>query len=352
MESTVMLEKEQQSAEKDEVLSVELPAPTSWKKLFYPKKVGTPRKSEIVFITPTGEEISTRKQLEQYLKAHSGNPAISEFDWGTGETPRRSARISEKAKSTPPPVNEPPKKRSRKSSGSKKDYKETESASEESKAKSAAEEPKAVEEIEMQDADAPKKEDAEDEKGGDTCGERQLENGDKTKQTEQTKKPDVATGETDVKDTDINKTRGGEGENIITEKPQDEEPQKQEVALGEKSKEKMAGEALNHVVTENIKDGLPTESEKENGSADKQVKSDAITVEANGGADKENPNAVQSASIEEVNAKQGIQVTDGKNTIQPDEHKKIEGEPLDNGKVIGAVLNEAPQHAAPRPVSC
>ncbi|KAK7294088.1 hypothetical protein RJT34_16971 [Clitoria ternatea] len=93
-------------------------------KMFFPKKSGTPRKSEIVYIAPTGEEISSKKQLEQYLKVHPGNPAISEFDWGTGETPRRSARISD-----------PSKKRARKSSsGSKKDTKETESAAEEPKA--------------------------------------------------------------------------------------------------------------------------------------------------------------------------------------------------------------------------
>ncbi|KAI4355746.1 hypothetical protein L6164_004491 [Bauhinia variegata] len=337
MENTVMLEKEPQSAGKDEVLSVELPAPPSWKKLFYPKKVGTPRKSEIVFVAPTGEEISTRKQLEQYLKAHPGNPAVSEFDWGTGETPRRSARISEKAKSTPPPANEPPNKRARKSSGSKKDQKETESASEESKAKSAAEEPKVAEEVDMQDAEAPKEEDAEGEKGKDVSVEKQPE----TQQTKQTKKPDVATGETDVKDTDNIKTQGDaeevknshvEGEAIIAEKPQDE------VASVEESKEKIAGEAPNHVVTE-----------KENGSVDKQIKSDAVTVEANGGAEKENPNAVPPATVEEVNH---ILVTDGKNAIQLDEHKKNEGELVDNGKVIGAVHNEAPQHAAPRPVSC
>ncbi|XP_028108874.1 uncharacterized protein LOC114307678 [Camellia sinensis] len=63
-----------------------------------PKKAGTPKKNKIIFITPTSKEIINRKQLEQYLKSHPGNPAISEFDWGTGETPRRSARISEKAK--------------------------------------------------------------------------------------------------------------------------------------------------------------------------------------------------------------------------------------------------------------
>ncbi|BBG99089.1 methyl-CPG-binding domain 10 [Prunus dulcis] len=59
---------------------------------FFPKKGGTPRKNEI------------------YLKSHPGNPAISEFDWSTGETPRRSARISEKVKVAPAPESEPPKK--------------------------------------------------------------------------------------------------------------------------------------------------------------------------------------------------------------------------------------------------
>ncbi|KAL8139406.1 hypothetical protein V2J09_005427 [Rumex salicifolius] len=107
------------SAQK-EVISVELAAPPAWKKLYTPKGGSIPKKTEIVFIAPTGEEISTRKQLDQYLKSHPGNPPSSEFDWGTGDTPRRSTRISEKAKSTPPPSEtEPPKKRSRKQSSSK-----------------------------------------------------------------------------------------------------------------------------------------------------------------------------------------------------------------------------------------
>ncbi|XP_010487418.1 PREDICTED: methyl-CpG-binding domain-containing protein 11-like [Camelina sativa] len=109
-------------AGEEEVVSVELPAPSSWKKLFYPNKVGTVKKTEIVFVAPTGEEISNRKQLEQYLKSHPGNPEIADFDWTTSGTPRRSARISEKTKATPSPDKEPPKKRGRtKSSGSKKD---------------------------------------------------------------------------------------------------------------------------------------------------------------------------------------------------------------------------------------
>jgi hypothetical protein len=105
---------------------------------FFTKKKGTPRKPEIVFIAPTGEEIGSKRQLRKYLNQHSGNPDISEFDWGTGETPRRSTRIRETAKTTPPPAQaEPSKKRSRKSSGSKKDDKEaeTESPSDEAKEK-------------------------------------------------------------------------------------------------------------------------------------------------------------------------------------------------------------------------
>ncbi|KAL8239738.1 hypothetical protein R6Q59_016305 [Mikania micrantha] len=105
----------------DEAVSLELPAPAGWKKMFLPKQAGTPKKNEIVFIAPTGEEFINRKQLDQYLKAHPGGPKVSEFDWGSGETPRRSTRISEKVKSTPPTSEtEPVKKRARKSSSSNK----------------------------------------------------------------------------------------------------------------------------------------------------------------------------------------------------------------------------------------
>ncbi|KAJ9163090.1 hypothetical protein P3X46_022800 [Hevea brasiliensis] len=119
---------EKDTSTKEEDFSLDLPAPPGWKKKFLPKKSGTPKKNEIIFTAPTGEEITGRRQLEQYLKAHPGGPAASEFDWGTGETPRRSARISEKAKAAPTPEIEPPKKRSRKSSASKKEAKETETS--------------------------------------------------------------------------------------------------------------------------------------------------------------------------------------------------------------------------------
>lgn len=47
---------------------------------FVPKQAGTPNKDEIVFTAPTGEEITTKKQLQQYLKSHTGGPSITEFD--------------------------------------------------------------------------------------------------------------------------------------------------------------------------------------------------------------------------------------------------------------------------------
>ncbi|CAK9326571.1 unnamed protein product [Citrullus colocynthis] len=116
------------SVEKDtaneEVVSFELPAPPGWKKKFFPKQGNSPKKHEVIFTTPTGEEINNKRKLDQYLKAHPGGPAAAEFDWGTGETPRRSARISEKAKASPPMESEHPKRK--RTSVSKKDLKEAE----------------------------------------------------------------------------------------------------------------------------------------------------------------------------------------------------------------------------------
>nr|GEU37570.1 methyl-CpG-binding domain-containing protein 11-like [Tanacetum cinerariifolium] len=70
----------------DDVVSLELPAPEGWKKMCLLKKGGTPGKNETVFTAPTGEEITTKKQLTQYLKSNPGGPKISEFDWTSGKT--------------------------------------------------------------------------------------------------------------------------------------------------------------------------------------------------------------------------------------------------------------------------
>nr|XP_012573083.1 methyl-CpG-binding domain-containing protein 11 isoform X2 [Cicer arietinum] len=292
------MENDTQTDAKDEVLSVELSAPPSWKKLFFPKKVGTPRKSEIVFVAPTGEEISSKKQLEQYLKVHPGNPNISEFDWGTGETPRRSARISEKVKSTPPPAEtEPPKKRSRKSSGSKKDGKETEtdqSPSAENKAKSSVADP------------------------NDTDNNN---DNDKTK-----------TDAEEIKQSNV------EGENVTSEKPQVEETSKVEQG------EQLVEEALIAVVVEKPQEEAPVESEKENGTIDsnKQEKIDAVEnegaekvsldvedingkTEINEGAEK------ASLDVEDINGKTEISASDEKETIQGEEQVK---KMVDNESVI------------------
>jgi hypothetical protein len=44
-------------------------------------------KFEVIFVSPTGEEIKSKRQLTQYLKAHAGSPASSEFDWNTSRHP-------------------------------------------------------------------------------------------------------------------------------------------------------------------------------------------------------------------------------------------------------------------------
>ncbi|KAM7522648.1 hypothetical protein LguiA_012550 [Lonicera macranthoides] len=103
----------------NDVVAIELPAPKGWKKRFTPKKGGTPKRNEIIFISPTGEEIKTKKHLDQYVKSHPEGPSASEFDWGTGDTPRRSARLSEKPKAEETPETEMPKKKQRRSSSSK-----------------------------------------------------------------------------------------------------------------------------------------------------------------------------------------------------------------------------------------
>lgn len=143
MASSVEKKEQQQEA-----VYKELPAPSGWIKKFMPKQGGARKKNEIIFTAPTGEEISNKKQLEQYLKSHPGGPGILEFNWGTVETPRRSARITEKAKASPSPESNPPEKRSRKSSIAEKDGKEKEVAPEDN----------LVKEVQMEEAEKTEKE--------------------------------------------------------------------------------------------------------------------------------------------------------------------------------------------------
>lgn len=45
------------------------------------KKGGTPRKKDMAFVSPDGEEISNKWQLDKYLKSHPGVAVASDFEW-------------------------------------------------------------------------------------------------------------------------------------------------------------------------------------------------------------------------------------------------------------------------------
>ncbi|CAB4272817.1 unnamed protein product [Prunus armeniaca] len=292
----------------DEV-SVELSAPPAWKKKFFPKKGGTPRKNEIVFISPTGEEINNRKQLEQYLKSHPGNPAISEFDWSTGETPRRSARISEKVKVAPAPESEPPKKRGRKSSGSK-----------DNKVEAAGREVDGTNEIQMKDAEVAEKKDAE-------VAEKRDAEAEKEKDAEAEKEKDA-----DVENDD-KKTQGKEKnaeKNFVTE-------------------DKAATE-----ITENNKEEVPQAGEEQaNGtSGKKQDDTAAVTVEENGAAEKENVDAAAPHTEGEIKGNNDAAENGGKCNAEADEKIKTkDGEVVENGKAEQVVQADAPQNLETPPLS-
>ncbi|KAA8540493.1 hypothetical protein F0562_024588 [Nyssa sinensis] len=291
MESSV--DKETQSAPKDDVVSLDLPAPPAWKKLFMPKK-GTPKKNEIVFIAPTGEEINNKRQLEQYLKSHPGNPAISEFDWGSGETPRRSTRISEKAKATPPSAeSELPKKRSRKSSGSKKDSNEMESATEDLEGKK---------EIEMQDAEVTEKKNAEADKGEDASEKKLVfENGCKTQEeADKTKMDGAGLGEVAGKyfniQTDSQETRNGEVEAVVADNPLENDVVT-EVIHNEKEKVQDK-QVLGKVKQPQI------EAAEFNGASDEKLDYPGnVAMETNNGMEQGKLNGVTPASQEVENGK-------------------------------------------------
>ncbi|XP_021817743.1 methyl-CpG-binding domain-containing protein 11-like isoform X2 [Prunus avium] len=310
--------------EGEEVVSLELPAPSGWVKKFLPKQSGTPKKNEIVFTAPTGEEITNKRQLEQYLKAHPGGPAVSEFDWSTGETPRRSARISEKAKATPPPEGEPPKKRSRKSTSAKKDSKEKQAGpegAEETKISDvqAAEKAGKVEDTEMEKDDVKENQDEEKAPVADTKTE--VAQPEETKVEQEANVPGDAeeckkTSEADPEDSkaSIDGTEvEGSGFGKQTEK---------ENAEGEKVEEK--GEQPQFEVG------------KEEETGDQGKAEIAIVVEDKHeveGEEKEKHNEVAietEVEIEEKEAAKGN--TEGKNSSGVREAgKKVEGEVIENG---------------------
>ncbi|XP_058201199.1 methyl-CpG-binding domain-containing protein 11-like isoform X1 [Rhododendron vialii] len=291
MESPV--EKETQSGAGDEVFSLELPAPSGWKKKFMPKKAGTPKKNEIIFTAPTGEEITNRRQLEQYLKSHPSEPAIAEFDWGSGETPRRSARISEKVKVTSPPESEQhPKKR--RTSVTKKEKKEG-----------------AEEIVVVKEKEATEKDSAAEETGKDIGKENQ-----------------------EQKKAETQATDGKVGEKGEIEMADAEECKEEGEAETEKSKEKVATDTE---VMQNDK-GKAEDTEvqgKEEQTAMEQDKLDTVTAEEKKYAVEgdEKGNEKSSVGTEgETNGKEAMGVkNEEQSKVIDGETKKVEGEVTENG---------------------
>ncbi|XP_006362900.1 methyl-CpG-binding domain-containing protein 10-like [Solanum tuberosum] len=118
------MENKDVAMEKTDAVPIELPAPPGWKKRFTPGKSSTPRRNDIIFVSPDGDEIKNKRQLDKYLKSHPGGPPASEFNWGTGDTPRRSTRLGGKSKATETPETDTPSTKRQRKSSSKKEAKE------------------------------------------------------------------------------------------------------------------------------------------------------------------------------------------------------------------------------------
>lgn len=306
--------KETQSGAGDEGFSLELPAPPGWTKKFMPKKGGTPKKNEIVFTSPTGQEITNRKQLEQYLKSHPGGPAISQFDWGTGETPRRSARISEKAKTTPPLEIEPPKKRSKKSSASKKD--------DNTEKEVGPEETEVVKEVDVQDGDKTEKGNAAKEIEKDVVEENQDQ---KNKDKMHGLEPEEAKlGDDDVKMPDAEECKK-DGE---SKQGNSKEAQVGKVADGSEVTQNDKGKAEDTDVQEKVEQ-TSLEAEK----LDTTIVEEKCQMEAQEKADQtSNEKEATEKKIEEQNTLMDNEVS-----------KKAEGEVIENGSHVGKAGDSEPQ---------
>lgn len=288
-----------------------------------PKKGGTPRKNEILFIAPTGEEISNRKQLEQYLKAHSGGPALSEFDWGTGETPRRSARISEKVKATPPSKDsEPPKKRGRRSSAKKDKVMDA-----------RKEETEGTKDTAMQDAGTGEKKD--EEKVTEVNNEGKPQEDLAAKESEPETKFEGKGSQEDIT-TDVGMQTDTHGKDTKTETVENH-VQTDTSTVEEKIEDKQASGVVEDPESESAK--------LENNGA-KQDKPDDRNGEAADGAETGIAHGVGPDPAGEPNR---VQENGSKtNNLQAQEQEKsLKGDAVDNGKV-----NQAPHHPSPTPISC
>lgn len=243
--------------------------------------------------------------MEQYLKAHEGSPAVSEFDWGTGETPRRSARISEKAKFTPPSKEiDPQAKRRKRSSATKKD-KETDAGKEVTEGMEVDEKQEAgTEEKETKGTSDDKLQEEPAEKG---VQEAKVEdNGPLEGVATDAKDGDPETNEKDEKTEEVNGTEHiGEKEEKISETVPDDATKQDDHEQG----------AANGAETE-VANGVPPVS---------------TTQETNG--------------IQENSSKTNLQVQEQEQ--EPEPEKNLKADSMDNGKV-----NQSPHHPSPTPISC
>ncbi|KAL0651441.1 hypothetical protein Bca4012_094132 [Brassica carinata] len=308
---------------------------------FYPKRAGTPRKTEIVFMAPTGEEISSRKQLEQYLKAHPGNPVISEFDWTTGETPRRSSRISQKVKATTPTPEREPHMKKRRSSLTKKDLKEA---------------------AEKENKEGEKKE------GGAEVAEAEKENKEGEKTEAENKEGEVVTDKKENMEVDTsevekkkNEEENKEGE-VETDK---KEPMEVDASEGEKKTESggiaeeppKVEESQEVVVTDG--ENKPAEKETENkAEANGEKNEPSLDAEANKGTETKEAEEKKTdgeANLDaEVNKGNGIQEADEKKAeaaaaVSEEKSNDVKGEDTNRSGEANQVQQ---QQGAAASVSC
>ncbi|XWS27021.1 hypothetical protein CRYUN_Cryun26dG0080000 [Craigia yunnanensis] len=288
-----------------------------------PKKGVTPKKNEIIFTAPTGEEISNRRQLEQYLKAHPGGPAVSEFDWGTGETPRRSARISVKVKAMPTPESEPPKKRGRKSSASKKDNKESETAPE------GTEDTK---DVHMEEIEKSEKDNVEGEAGKVAAKENESENKDKTQDADSKTLPasqEVKHGEDANISTNTEECK--ENAEAVSEKLKGPQDEVEADASGVAQKEK---EGLEGATSQGNFEQPVVEAEKGLGSGEQDKPDIVISKERKNEVEGEEKGKHYRSTTESEGAikeKESANCNEGQNTSGVNEINKKAEEAIQNG---------------------
>ncbi|KMZ62198.1 hypothetical protein ZOSMA_486G00160 [Zostera marina] len=317
----------------DEALFVDLPAPAGWKKKFLPKTSGTPKKSEIIFVSPTGEEMKNKKQLDQYLKAHPGSPSSSEFDWGTGDTPRRSERISKRAKAVEIVEEELPKKKGKRSITKRRPM-EKKNAVEE-KAELVQEETGAVEEKEEKKecVDAEMK-DATDGKTGqkepiteDTIMKDSAENG-----NEATKEAVMVEATKSVEDVDNNKNGQDKADGEIKKQMvvQKIEEKEAPVVVDEKVVVEQTDKIEEKIQEEKVEDKNPTDAEdtKHEGKVeDKEVTYTEEKIQEEKVEDKKLSDAENTKHEDKVEDKE---VTD---TEEKTQEEKVEEEKKATDKV-------------------